>query len=150
MYGLVLMLHSWIRWVAIVAGIGAVLAALRSRSGEERRAEWWGLLFMTTLDLQMLLGLLLYLVLSPNMQMIRQHFGEAMQIAQLRFWAVEHVTAMIVAVALGHVGRVLARKARDAAARRTRRLICYGLAAILTIAATPWPGLTYGRPLIRW
>lgn len=150
MYPTVLMLHSWIRWVAIVAGVGAALAALRSRGNEERPAEWWGLLFMTTLDVQMLLGLLLYLVLSPNMQVVRQHFSEAMQVPQLRFWAVEHITAMIVAVALAHAGRVLARKAPTASARRVRRLICYGLATILVIAATPWPGLVYGRPLIRW
>jgi hypothetical protein len=150
MYGFVLMLHSWIRWIAIVAGVGATLAAFRSSRDAERPAEWWGLLFMTTLDIQLLLGLVLYLAVSPNMQMIREHFGEAMRISQLRFWAVEHITAMIVAVALAHVARVLARQAPTPAARRTRRLLCYGIAIVLVLAATPWPGLAYGRPLLRW
>lgn len=150
MYAVVLVLHSWIRWIAIVAGIGAVLGAIRSRGDNDRPAEWWGLLFMTSLDLQLLLGLLLYFVVSPNMQMVRAHFSEAMQIPQLRFWAVEHVTAMIVAIFLAHLGRVLARKAADPVARRTRRLACFGLSLILVLAATPWPGLVYGRPLIRW
>lgn len=150
MYSFVLILHSWIRWVAIVAAAGALRASLRSRDETERSADWWGLLFTTSLDVQMLLGLLLYLVVSPNMQMIRAHFAEAMQIGQLRFWAVEHITAMLAAVILAHVGRVLARKATTPEARRVRRLACYGLATILVIAAIPWPGLVYGRPFLRF
>ena len=150
MYPLVLTLHSWIRWVTIVAAIGALVTALSARAEQDRSAEWWSLLFVTTIDVQLLLGLLLYFVVSPNMQMVRQHFAEAMQIPQLRFWAVEHVTAMIVAVVVAHIGRVLARKAPDAASRRVRRLICYGIATIIILLATPWPGLPYGRPLIRW
>lgn len=148
MYGTVLMVHSWMRWVAIIAGIGATLGALRSR-GDDRGADLWALVFMTTLDVQLLLGLLLYLVVSPNMLMIREHFAEAMKIPQLRFWAVEHAGAMLVAVVLAHVGRVLVRRASNAPARRTRRLACVGLATILIIAATPWPGRVYGRPLLR-
>ncbi len=58
MYSTILMVHSWMRWVAIVAGIGAVFAALRART-DDRGADLWGLVFMTTLDIQLLLGLLL-------------------------------------------------------------------------------------------
>lgn len=104
---------------------------------------------MIALDVQMLLGLLLYLVVSPNMAEIRAHFGEAMQNPQLRFWAVEHVTAMLVAVVLAHVGRVLARNAKTATAKRGRLLACFGLATILILVGMPWPGLAYGRPLFR-
>jgi len=148
MYATVLILHSWIRWGALITGVGAVLAALNG--GAAARAERWGRSLTMMLDLQMLLGLLLYLVVSPNMQMIRANFGEAMQSRQLRFWAMEHITAMVVAVVLAHVGTVLARKASTPSARRTRQLICYGLSTLLMIVATPWPGFVYGRPLLRW
>ena len=147
MYSIVLLLHSWIRWVALVGAVGTTLAALMNR---ERTAEGWGLVAMIGLDLQLLLGLLLYLVVSPNMAEIRAHFGEAMQNGQLRFWAVEHLTAMLVAVILAHVGRVLARKAKTAGAKRARLLICFGLATILILIGMPWPGLPYGRPLFRF
>src|SRR5581483_11429122 len=120
MYFIVLLLHSWIRWVALVGAIGTVLAALMNR---ERTAEGWSLVAMIGLDLQLLLGLLLYLVVSPNMAEIRAHFGEAMQNPQLRFWAVEHVTAMLVAVVLAHLGRVMTRNATTASAKRMRLLI---------------------------
>jgi len=73
--------------------------------------EGWGLFFMITLDLQLLLGLVLYFVLSPFTTQALNDFGAAMRNAPLRFFAVEHVTLMLAAVILVHVGRVLARKA---------------------------------------
>jgi xanthine/uracil permease len=104
---------------------------------------------MMALDIQMLIGLVLYLAVSPNMQDIRAHFGEAMKNPQLRFWAVEHVSAMFVAVVLVHVGRVLARKASSPAAKRTRMIVCFGIATVLMMVGTPWPGMAAGRPLFR-
>src|SRR5438874_1480566 len=97
MYTLVLGLHSWIRWVALIAGFGATLSVLLKREGREPGAGW-GLTLMAALDLQLLLGLLLYFVVSPNMQAIRANFGEAMRTPGLRFWAVEHGTMMLLAV----------------------------------------------------
>jgi hypothetical protein len=149
MYSVVLLLHSWLRWVALVAGVGATLMAVSDKSARGGRTDAWAFALMMSLDVQMLLGLLLYFVVSPNMAAIRDHFGEAMQSRTLRFWAVEHVTMMIVAVVLAHVGRVLARKAATPQAKRTRLLVTCGLATLAMIAAIPWPGLPYGRPLFR-
>jgi heme A synthase len=146
MYTTVLVIHSWVRWVALVAGIGVTFAALRRQNST---AERWALVTMMTLDIQMLLGLLLYLVVSPNMAAIRANFGEAMKDPVSRFWAVEHLTAMLVAVILAHVGRVLARKAKTPDALRLRLLVCFGLATVLMIVGMPWPGRPGGRPLFR-
>jgi hypothetical protein len=152
MYTFVLLLHSWLRWAALVAGVGATMAAFTDRvpTAGLGRADRWGLALMAALDLQMLLGLLLYLVLSPTMEAIRQNFGAAMQDRVARFWAVEHISMMLMAVILVHVGRVLARKAKTPQARRTRLLVCFGIATLAMIAATPWPGMSNGRPLFRF
>ena len=152
MYTLVLALHSWLRWAALVAGMGATMTAFngRAQTGGLGRADRWGLALMTALDLQMLLGLLLYLVLSPTMQEIRQNFSTAMQDRVARFWAVEHISTMLVAVILVHVGRVLARRVVTPDEKRTRLLLCFGIATLAMIAATPWPGMTNGRPLFRF
>jgi hypothetical protein len=148
MYSLVLILHSWLRWIAIAAGVGATAAAASGppgRSGSERP----GLLFMISMDLQMLLGLLLYAFLSPNTAAVFKDFGAAMKDPVARFWAVEHVTMMLAAVVLAHVGRVLGRKASTPGKKRTRLLISFGLSTLLMIAGTPWPGMRAGRPLFR-
>ena len=150
MYTTVLTLHSWIRWVALVAGVGVTLAALRGKvQGESSIADRWAMVAMMALDIQMLVGLILYLGLSPNMQEILNHFGESMRRADTRFWAVEHITAMIGAVALSHVGRVLARKAKVPASKRSRLLVTFGLATLLMLVGMPWPGRPGGRPLFR-
>src|SRR5437762_6473999 len=114
MYSAVLILHSWLRWVALVAGVGAVLAVAREGSAGAQRTDRWGLVLMIALDIQLLVGLLLYFVLSPFTTEALKNMGAAMRSPMLRFFAVEHVTMMLVAVILVHVGRVLARKAAGA------------------------------------
>lgn len=151
MFTIVLIVHSWLRWVALATGIAATAAALGSgRADASSRADRFGLLFMMALDVQMLLGLMLYLALSPLTTQMLQNLGEAMRDPLQRFWAVDHVATMFLAVILAHVGRVLARKARTPESKRTRQLVCFGLATLLMLVAIPWPGLSNGRPLFRF
>jgi len=150
MYGAVLLLHSWIRWIALVSVVGVALAALRNQvTGDRSVADRWGLVAMMALDFQMLLGVLLYFALSPFTTEALKDFGAAMKNPPLRFWAVEHVTAMFAVVILAHVGRALARKAASPSAKRSRLLICFGLATVLILVGTPWPGMANGRPFFR-
>ncbi len=152
MFDVMLLLHSWLRWPALIAGIVATAAAFNSRplGAEKTAADRWGAIFVGLIDLQMLLGLLLYFVLSPTTAAIRADFGAAMRDPVARFWAVEHITLMFAAVVVGHVGRVLARKARTPGSKRMRMLACYALATLAIIAAIPWPGFRAGRPLFRF
>src|SRR3954447_2996613 len=139
MYTTVLTLHSWVRWIALIAVVGTTLAALRGKvAGANSLADRWGMIAMMVLDTQMLLGLLLYFVFSPNMKAILDNFGGAMKDPAARFWAVEHVTAMVAAIVLAHVGRVLARNAATPAAKRSRLLICFGLSTVLMMVGMPW------------
>ena len=150
MYTTLLVLHSWIRWIALIAVVGTALAAIRGKvSGSDSLADRWGMVAMMALDIQLLLGLLLYFVVSPNMRAILDNFGGAMKDPGLRFWAVEHAASMFLAIALAHVGRVLARKAPTPAAKRTRLLICFGAATVLIFLGMPWPGRPGGRVLFR-
>ncbi len=154
MYTTVLTLHSWLRWISLVAGVAATVATVATPSGRSGssgtgRADRWGLALMISLDVQLLLGLLLYLVVSPNMAEIRANFGAAMKDPATRFWAVEHITMMMGAVIVVHVGRVLARKAASADAKRMRLFVCFGIATVLMFLAIPWPGMRAGRPLFR-
>ena len=150
MYSLALLLHSWLRWLTIAAGLGATVTAFSGQAGDgSTRADRWGLIFTIALDLQLLLGLVLYVALSPTTAAIFGDFGAAMRDPVARFWAVEHVTLMLVAVIAAHVGRVLARKAPTPAAKRMRMVICLTIATVPMLAAIPWPGMRAGRPLFR-
>jgi hypothetical protein len=149
MYSVLLVLHSWIRWVALGSGVLATVSAVRGVSSRDPRADRWGLVLTIAMDVQLVLGLLLYFGVSPVMESIRANFGAAMPNPQLRFWAVEHLAGMVIALVLVHVGRVLSRKAPTPAARRKRQMICYGLATVIMLLSVPWPGTPAGRPLFR-
>jgi hypothetical protein len=148
MYQLILILHSWIRWIALLAGFIATFQVIAGRPDNDT-SDRWGLIFMISLDLQLLLGLILYLGLSPATAAVFSDFGAAMRDPVARFWAVEHVTTMLGAVIAAHVGRVLARKARTPESRRARLLIAYGVGTFLLIVGIPWPGFRAGRPFFR-
>lgn len=151
MYTLLLILHSWLRWGVIIAGLltAFMLVTRRAQGSAPNPADRWGLFFMIGLDLQFLIGLLLYLFVSPNMAAIRANMAASMRDPVARFWAVEHITAMIVALIAIHVARVLARKAAGADSRRRRMLIGVSLAMLAILWATPWPGRPAGRPMLR-
>jgi hypothetical protein len=140
MHDLVLFLHSWVRWAAIIGGVLATVTALGAAGTKNR----WGLIFTAALDLQFLLGLLLLVTSSAFGNM-----GETMRDSTARFYAVEHPTIMIIAIVLAHLGRVFARKAPTPAAARTRTLICFGLATLLLLVGTPWPGTHDNRALFN-
>jgi heme A synthase len=150
-YTIVLTLHSWLRWIALALGAGSTFAAIgASDEASSARADRWGLFLMMALDIQMLLGLLLYLVLSPFTATALHDFGAAMRTPSLRFWAVEHAATMFVAVIVVHVGRVLVRKATTPESKRWRLAASVGFATFLMLLGTPWPGLPNGRPLFRF
>ncbi len=145
MFDFALDAHSWLRWAALVAGLLATFTAFTS--GASGKADRWGLLFMIVMDIQLLFGLALYLALSPTTAAIFGDFGAAMRDPVARFWAVEHISLMILAIVMAHLGRILARKARTPESRRKRMLMCFTLSMILMLAGIPWPGMRAGRAL---
>ena len=151
MYPIVLTLHNVLRWVVLVL---AVLAVLRGLTGWLGRKPWVpaaagpGRVFTIAMDVQFLLGLLLYFVLSPVTGAAMEDFGAAMRVPQLRFFAVEHTFGMVLAITLAHIGRGRVRKEPPEKRGRTA-LIFYGLALVIILASIPWPGMPAGRPLFR-
>lgn len=142
MYGTVLIIHSWLRWAVLAAGVAAVA---RGGTRDSSTGRWFTIL----LDVQMLIGLLLYFVLSPFTREALSDFGGAMGNAQLRFFAVEHAFGMLIGLALAHIGTAKIKKAP--AERRGRlAMIFYGLALLAILASIPWPGMPAGRPLFRF
>ena len=151
-YAAALTVHSYLRWLVILAGLMAFVRAASRASGRkpwtpaDDRAGFW---FVTALDTQFLLGILLYAFLSPFTHLAFGAFGAAMKDPSLRFWAVEHPVGMLIGLALAHIGRVRTRKT-DSLSRHRVAAIFFGLALAVILASIPWPGTPNGRPLLRW
>ena len=152
MYPLALGLHSWLRWVILILGVIAVVRALGGRGGRPWTStdDAVGKFFVIGLDVQFLVGILLYAFLSPiTTQIVFPDFGAAMGNSILRFWAVEHLAGMLIANGVAHVGRVKVLKAASDHRRHTLAAIFYGIALILILASIPWPGMAAARPVFR-
>ena len=152
MYDFVLLAHSWLRWLVLLA---ALVAVARAISGVSTRRPWTpvddraGMWLTAALDLQMLLGLVLYLFLSPVTKSGFVDMAAAMKVADIRFFIADHPVGMIIAIALAHVGRARARKAADAESRHKRALVFFALALVMILLSIPWPFLSAPRPLFR-
>jgi mono/diheme cytochrome c family protein len=151
LYSVVLYAHSYLRWAVLLAlpavVVRSFIAQRRGRaweSGDERlhRAA------LGLVDLQFTLGLALYVWLSPITKAFWGEPGRAMKDSVLRFFGLEHVTLMLLGVALVHVGRKRSTKAP--AAHRHRTVARFTLAGcLLMLAGVPWPFLKSPRPLAR-
>jgi hypothetical protein len=151
-YPAVLTIHSWLRWAALLLGAAATLNAFRARAdtAERPRGQRWDWVFMLALDVQVLLGLLLYFGLSPFTREAMGNVGMALRDPGLRFWAFTHVATMIVALVAVRAGRVFAMGDTTSRTRRNGRYICFGIAVLAMVAGVPWPGLAHARPLFRF
>ena len=153
MYTAVIVIHSWLRWAVIVLGLIAVFQAIGGRSS---RRAWApgdakpGRLYTIALDIQMLLGLILYFALSPATRAAMQNMGAAMSNATLRYWSVEHLVGMVLAVAAAHIGQTRMRRAATNEARYKTGAMFVAIALVLILISIPWPGMPTGRPLFRF
>jgi hypothetical protein len=150
-YTTVLIIHSWLRWVTLILAVAATANAFRPHNGPGTPlpGRWWDTLLMLAVDMQVLVGVLLYFGLSPYTRAAMQDIAAAFRTPAMRYWAIEHAAGMFAAVVLVRMGRVLAMNAATADAARKRRLTCFAIATLLMIAVIPWPGLANGRPLLR-
>jgi hypothetical protein len=151
-YLIVLIAHSWLRYAVLGLGIALLVTSLRGwRAGRawSLRDERLQVTFAGVLDMQMLLGLILYFGLSPLASAARADLGAAMKIAELRFFGVEHIATMLIAVVVAHAGRSRGKR-KEGAARQRTTLITQLFWLILTLVAIPWPALDVGRPWFRY
>jgi uncharacterized membrane protein len=89
-------------------------------------------------DVQILAGLLLYVVYSPVTRIVFTNMKAAMADAPVRFYAVEHILVMFVAAILVHIGRAKARNTQFAARKHRISAFFYMLATALILTRIPW------------
>lgn len=147
MYNIALLLHSYTRWLVLVA---LLFALYRAWSGWLRQREWtiWdrraGLFFAVLITVQFFFGVLLYFQPAGLAQAAVRDFGAAMQVRELRFFGLEHPLQMTIALGLAHMRWARSRKSPETRKKFRWAVICYTLAALAILIAIPW-----WRPLLR-
>lgn len=144
----VLLLHSWLRWLVLLALVGRTgLAGARVATAApfEKVDRATSGATLGLVHLEIVVGLLLY-GLSPLVRGAMTDMGAAMKDPTLRFFTVEHGTLMVIAGVVVTAGVVLARRAADDRRRHLITLAGFGLTLLLVLAMIPWPFRAVGRP----
>ncbi len=151
-HGIVLLLHSALRWAVLGLALAVVI---RACAGWYRARSWTGsdehlhVALLSALDLELALGLALYLFVGPMPRAFLLALPRSLKVPELRFFGLEHALVMLAAVALAHVGRSTSLSMAEARSRQ-RRVVVTTLPALLLVAlAIPWPYGRVERPLLR-
>lgn len=133
MLDLLVLTHSVIRYFVLLF---LLVVIVRSFSGWQKKAEYTALddkmslwLFIFT-HTQLLLGLILYFI-SPAVIFS----GASMKETVARYWLVEHISMMLIAIVLITMARITAKKMTEAYARHKRMFIFNTLALIIIVLA---------------
>ena len=141
MYNEFLLLHNTLRWFLLIS---LVITLVKYVAGWIGNKPWskidnlLGVVFTSLMDIQLLLGLSLYFFLSPLTKIALADFGAAMKDNNLRFYAVEHFSVMLVAVVLVHIGRAKSKKAKTDNGKFKLASIFFLIALALILGGIPW------------
>jgi hypothetical protein len=70
-----------------------------------------------------------------------------MKNAETRYWGVEHLFGMVIAIALIQYGRIASKKAALDSTKHRKALIWFTIGLILILVNIPWPWKEIGRGL---
>jgi len=129
--------HSGLRWVVLLLLIAAIVKAGGKRRGGSvyPGKDKLALFALISVHIQLILGLVLYLWLSPKVMF----GGDAMGNAVTRFFTVEHLVGMLIGIALVTIG--YSRAKRQAELNKGWKTIgtFYLLGLLVILASIPWP-----------
>lgn len=137
MYNFLLQSHSGLRWLILLAAILVVLKSMVGLFGGTKYSKFDKILapsFVGLMHLQFLIGLILYIFLSPY----TSNFSFNMSDPVIRFWAVEHLALMLFAVVAAQVGRSISKKSEDAQVKFRFQSIFFGISLALMLMGIPW------------
>lgn len=128
--------HSGLRYIALGLLLYAIINAMMSKSKGQylKKDKMINLFAMVFLHVQLLLGLILYFTSG------KVTFASGwMKVAQARFFGLEHISIMILAIVLVTVGRRKAENESNPRKKHSKIVLWYVIGLILIFASIPWP-----------
>lgn len=141
-YNFLLHLHSIGRWFLLLFLLFAIFNSLVAGSRPWIRTDARaGTILMITTDIMLLVGISLWYFGPRGYKFldVPGGMGAVMKDSYSRFFAVEHIVGMLIAIILIHIGKAQARKAISDRAKHRRTVLFYVIALIIILAMIPWP-----------
>ena len=141
LYNALLHVHSIGRWIVLLLLLFAIINSLIAGNRPYIRTDnRLGLLLTIAADLMLLIGIVLWFTGSWGYKQVETRgMGEVMKDPTARFFVVEHLAGMLIAIILIHIGKAQGRKKISDRAKHRRTLIFYFLALLIILASIPWP-----------
>lgn len=142
LYNILVHAHSIGRWLLLllllIAIFNSLVAGQRPFIKSDART---GLILTITADMMLLIGLALWYWGPKGYNLIAAAggFANAMKDPVTRFWGIEHITGMIIAIALLHIGKVQGKKKMSDKQKHNRTMLFYFLALVIILITVPWP-----------
>ena len=152
MYNFLLITHSWLRWVVLIL---AVYALYKNYEGFTSGRKWTvadkkiNTLFMSSLHLQLLIGLVLYFGFSPIVQSFMADVKGSMKVAELRFFGMEHFVGNLIGITIAQIGSIKAKKQLSDAGKFRTAFFWFLGAILLILMMIPWGIWNAERPMFR-
>ncbi|MFT5999843.1 MAG: heme A synthase [Neolewinella sp.] len=129
--------HSGLRWVVLILLVLAILNAFGKRRGGSvyPGKDKLALFAMISVHVQLLIGLVLYLWLSP----LVSFEGDIMGNSVARFYTVEHLLGMVIGIVLITMGYVKAKRQAELNKGWKTIGVFYLIGLVVVFASIPWP-----------
>lgn len=140
-YNVLLHLHSVGRWIVLLLLLIAIFNSAVAGSRPYIKSDNRTGLFLTIFaDLMLLIGIALWFLGPFGYKTIQQQgMSEVMGNPTLRFYVVEHLVGMLIAIILLHIGKAQGRKPIGDKAKHRRTVIYYAIALVIILISIPWP-----------
>ena len=126
----------WVVLALLVVTIVKAWSAKRNASGFSAGQAKLGLFSMISLHIQLLLGLALYFMKGWASML---GTPGVMSSTVMRFFAVEHLVGMLIAIVFGTLGHSLVKRASTDELKNRRQFRYFLIALVIIIASIPWP-----------
>lgn len=144
MYTGLLHLHSSLRYFIllfiVLTVLDAIVALSTGRPAYGKTSKLLALLALIFTHVQVVLGLVLYFIGARGFNAMMTVPGFMSEPA-IRFFAVEHVVMMIIAVTLITIGYSRAKRQSADRKKYSGLLVFYGIALVIIFVMIPWPFL---------
>ena len=95
---------------------------------------------MITADIMLLVGFYQWFAGDWGLKSIQLNgMSVVMKNAVLRFFAIEHMAGMLIAIILIHIGYSFSKKNIPDTAKHRRVILFYSLALLIILISIPWP-----------
>lgn len=141
MYNGMLHLHSVLRWIILLLLLVALFKSFSDRNKAFTAGhKKVGLFLMISADVMLILGLYQWFAGDLGLKSIQANgMSVVMKNPMLRFYAIEHLVLMLLAISSIHIGYAYSKKNISDSLKHKRALLFYGLALLMILIAVPWP-----------